>query len=95
MESIEQAYLRLAGSAALQCDALAEKLEEVIDGEDAEGLPCLDRLLGIRSEPDGTAVLVLQDPDTPRIRSLLRVDAILALAGMLRRERVLVPTQEG
>lgn len=92
MKTRDQAIRDLADHAKDQCEALADKMTSVIDGMDENGDPEDERLCGISHDRD-RAILVFAEPDTTGQRTVVYVDAILALAKLLNGE-VQVSTQD-
>jgi hypothetical protein len=88
MKPIDETYRDLADRAQAQCEALGDQMSAVIDGEDDDGEACEMFLAGCRKEPDGRTVLVFGEADVPNGRTVVYVDAVLALADLIRRERV-------
>lgn len=88
MKTRDEAIRDLSARSEEQCEALAEKMTAVIDEMDAEGEPEWDTLRGIAKDSDGRAMLVFKpDGSTKRTpRTIVYVDAILALAKLLNGE---------
>lgn len=87
-KTINQGYVEYAETAVGQIEALLEAFHEIENPEEpSDDAP--ESLQGITRDRDGRAMLVFQSPDTPRQRSIVYVDAILDLAGLLNRERVI------
>lgn len=90
MKSIDEEYDRLVELAEAQAQAIQDAIfekneqEDNLDDEDE-----IERLRGIARDEDGRAMLVFQADATPRQRKLVYVDAILDLARLLNRERVI------
>ena len=84
-QTIDEAYEQVAERAGGQIAALLDAFQEI--EEPSDDAP--ESLQGITKDRDGRAMLVFQSPDTPRQRSIVYVDAILDLANLLRRERVI------
>lgn len=84
MKTHDESIRDLADRAADQCEALANKLTAVIDGEDDDGQPETETLRGIALDK-GRAGLVFSD-DAENGRTWVYVDAILALAKLLNGE---------
>jgi hypothetical protein len=82
----DEAIRDLADHASDQCEALANKMTAVIDGEDDDGETEPERLCGIARDKQGRAVLVFAEPGVTNRRTLVYVDAILALAKLLNGE---------
>ena len=88
--TIDDQYEQLAELAHAQCEEIEKTFQIINDPEDpSDEAP--ERLQGITrtSPPMDRAALVFQSPDTPRQRRLVYVDAILDLADLIKRERVL------
>lgn len=79
----------LADRAADQCEALANKLTAVIDGEDEDGEPETETLRGI-ADDKGRAGLIFAE-DGANGRTWVYVDAILALARVIKGEPEVTP----
>ncbi|MFN3646270.1 MAG: hypothetical protein ACK4S2_07110 [Gemmobacter sp.] len=87
MQTCDEAIRDLADRAAEQCEALADKLTAVIDGEDDDGEAEPERLCGISKDSKGRACLIFAEHDPHQSpRTVVYVDAILALAKFLRGE---------
>lgn len=87
---IDDTYAELAELAAGQCTALMEKFEEINDPDDPsddepETLQGVTRTL----PPLDRAALVFQSSSTPNQRAIVFVDAILDLAALILRERII------
>ena len=86
MKTLDEHYRALADSACAQAEELEQMFMDIIDGRDEEDEPCLVRLCGIRQEPDGRSVMVFAEPGVTHARQIIYVDAILALADLIKRE---------
>lgn len=86
MKTRDEAIRDLADQAADQCEALANQMTAVIDGEDEDGEAMAERLCGIGKDKDGRAVLLFAEPGVTNARTVQYVDAILALAKLLNTE---------
>jgi len=86
MKTIDEKYRNLADSARDQAEELERIFSDIIDGQDEEDEPCRERPCGIRKEPDGRSVFVFAEPGIQNARRIVYVDAILALADLIRRE---------
>ena len=84
MKTRDEAIRDIADRAADQCEALANKLTAVIDGEDDDGERDDDVLRGIAFD-NGRAGLVFSS-DSANGRTWVYVDAILDLAKLLNGE---------
>ena len=84
MKTRDESIRDLADRAADQCEALANKLTAVIDGEDDDGELETETLRGIALDK-GRCGLVFSD-DSANGRTWIYVDAILALAKLLNGE---------
>lgn len=83
---IEDSYAQLAEFARTQCEALVEQIER---NEDDLNPDEPEKLRGISRDNKGRAYLAFSSDDRPRERQIIYVDAIMDLADLLRRERVL------
>ena len=88
MKPIDETYRDLADRAADQAESIGNQMTAIIDREDDEGNDFDGWMVGVRKEPDGRTVLVFCDRDVTNGRTVVYVDAILALADLIRRERV-------
>ena len=86
MKTRDEAIRDWADHAKDQCEALADKMEGVFSGWGEEGDPEAERLCGIRNDRDGRAQLVFAEPGITNRRTVVYVDAILALAKLLNGE---------
>lgn len=86
MKTRDEAIRDLADHAKAQCEVLADKMGGVINGFDWEGEPDSDILCGITRDRDGRSILVFAEPGTTGRRTVVSVDAILALAKLLNGE---------
>ena len=86
MKTRDEATRDLADHAKDQCEALADKMEGVIDGVDMDGCGDAERLCGITRDRDGRSMLAFAEPGTTGQRTVVYVDAILALAKLLNGE---------
>lgn len=91
MKTRDEAIRDIADRASDQCEALANKLTAVIDGEDEDGGEELEVLRGIALD-NGRAGLVFEQ-NGMHGRTWIYVDAILALAKLLNGE-VQIPQDE-
>lgn len=87
MKTRDEAIRNLADHAKDQCEALSRKMGAVIDGLDDEGEQEDEKLRGIGRDRSGRAQLVFA-PYGPALgqRTIVYVDAILALAKLLNGE---------
>lgn len=88
MTTIDEKYRDLADRAQQQCEALGDQFSAVIDGEDEDGDPIEMTMDGVRTERDGRRVIQFSEVDVPNGNIVVYVDAILELADLIRRERV-------
>lgn len=88
MQTIDEKYRDLADRAQQQCEALGDQFSALIDAEDEDGEPVEITMDGVRTEADGRRVIQFSEADVPNGRTVVYVDAILALADLIRRERV-------
>lgn len=87
MKTRDEAIRDLADQSYDQCNALANKLTAVIDGEDDDGETELEGLCGITKDSKGRACLIFAEHDPSQSpRTVVYVDAILALAKLLNGE---------
>jgi hypothetical protein len=84
--TIDEEYQQLAELAQAQCEALDLQIQR---NEDDLNPDEPEKLRGISQDKYGRAYLVFQADDSPRERQIIYVDAIMDLANLLRRERVL------
>ena len=89
MQTIDEKYRSLADRAQQQCEALGDQFSAVIDECDDEGEPLEMQFDGVRVEKDKRIVMQFSEPDVGNSNIVVYVDAILALADLIRRERVL------
>ena len=82
LTTLDEMMRDLADRAADQCEALANKLTAVIDGEDEEGEDETEALRGIAKDKD-RAGLIFAEHDGSGARTWIYVDAILALAKLI------------
>lgn len=83
----DEAIRDMADRATDQCEALANKLTAVIDGEDDGGETELEGLCGISRDGKGRACLIFAEHDPSESpRTVVYVDDILALAKLLNGE---------
>lgn len=92
MKPIDHHYRDLADKAADQAEAIGNQMTAIIDREDEDGNDFDGWMAGVRAEPDGRTVLVFCESDVSNGRTIVFVDAILALADLIRRERVVEPS---
>jgi len=92
MKTRDEAIRDLAELASDQCEALTEKMEAVLDGFDFDGERDREALCGITRGRGGCFMLVFAEPGTTGQRTVVYVDAILALAKLLNSE---VQVQDG
>lgn len=93
MKTRDEAIRDMADRAADQCEVLANKLTAIIDGEDEDGEADADRLRGIGYDK-GRAGLIFAEDGVDHARTWVYVDAILALAKLLRGEVHMETTHE-
>ena len=87
MKSRDEAIRDIADRAADQCEALANKLTAVIDGEDDDGETEIEGLCGIGRDSGGRSCLIFAEHDPSQSpRTIVYVDAILGLAKLLNGE---------
>lgn len=87
MKTRDEVIRDLAERAQDQCEALFDKMYAVIDGVDDEGDLEDERLCGIGRDGDGRFQMVFAAIGAPRgRRTIVYVDAILALAKLLNGE---------
>lgn len=86
MKTRDEAIRDWAERAQNQCEALAEKMDGVVSGWGEEGDPEAEHLCGIGRDRDGRSMLVFAEPGNVRQRTVVYVDAILALAKLLNGE---------
>lgn len=87
MKTRDEAIRDLADQAADQCEALANKMTAVIDMEDDDGETELEGLCGITKDSKGRSCLIFAEDDPSQSpRTVVYVDAILALAKLLNGE---------
>ena len=87
MKTRDEAIRDLADQASDQCEALANKLTALIDGEDDDGEHEPERLCGISRDAAGRSCLIFAEHDPGQSpRTVVYVDAILALAKLLNGE---------
>jgi len=86
MKTRDEAIRDLADHAKDQCEALTEKMEAIIDGFDFDGDSDRERLCGITRDRDGRSMLAFAEPVINGPRTVVYVDAILALAELLNGE---------
>jgi len=88
MKTRDEAIRDLADHAGDQCEALTEKMEAVVDGFGFDFDDERDReaLCGITRDRDGRSMLAFAEPGTTGQRTVVYVDAILALAKLLNGE---------
>lgn len=84
MKTRDEAIRDLADRASDQCEALANKLTSVIDGEDDDGDEDFEMLHGIATEKGRAGLVFTQDGASGR--TWVYVDAILDLAKLLNGE---------
>jgi hypothetical protein len=90
MQSIDDRYAYLAEQAEAQCREIIEAFERIDDPENPSVEP--ETLRGIGRVPyqkTDRPALVFQSDETLRQRTLVFVDAILDLAALIQRERLL------
>lgn len=86
MKTRDEAIRDWAERAQDQCEALYSKMESVVSGFDEEGDEEFERLCGIGKDDDNRAILIFAEPGVTRQRTVIYVDAILALAKLLNGE---------
>jgi hypothetical protein len=86
MKTIDEHYSTLCDRAHEQTVALGNQFTAIIDGLDEDGEECKMRPCGIRKESDGRSVFVFAEPGVEHALQIVYVDAILALADLIRRE---------
>lgn len=86
MKTRDEAIRDLADHAKDQCAVLSEKMDDVISGVDVDGCGDAERLCGIGRDREGRSQLVFAEPGTNGQRTVVYVDAILALAKLLNGE---------
>lgn len=87
MKTRDEATRDLADRASDQCEALANKLTAVIAEVDDDGEHETERLCGISKDAKGRACLIFaEDEPHQSPRTVIYVDAILALAKLLNGE---------
>jgi len=86
MKTRDEAIRDLADHAKYQCEALTEKMEVIIDGFDFDGERDREALCGITRDRDGRSMLAFAEPGINGPRTVVYVDAILALAKLLNGE---------
>jgi hypothetical protein len=86
MKTRDEAILDLADHAKSQCEVLKEKMEVVVNGFDFDGERDREALCGITRDRDGRSMLAFAEPGTTGQRTVVYVDAILALAKLLNGE---------
>lgn len=84
MKTRDEAIRDTADRAADQCQALADKLTAVIDGEDEDGDEESETLRGIAVDHGRAGLVFAQDGASGR--TWVYVDAIIALAKLLNGE---------
>jgi hypothetical protein len=85
MLTLDERMRDLADRAADQCEALANKLTAVLDGIDEDGDDEAETLRGLGSDK-GRAGLIFSEDGVSQRRTWIYVDAILALANLIRRQ---------
>jgi hypothetical protein len=83
MKTRDETIFDLADHAQNQCEALTEKMEAVVNGYDAAGERDREALCGITRDRYGRSMLAFAEPGTTGQRTVVYVDAILALAKLL------------
>jgi len=86
MKTRDEAIRDLADDAKHQCEALFDKMDVIIDGYDFDGERDEEALCGITRDRDGRSMLAFAAPGTTGQRTVVYVDAILALAKLLNSE---------
>ena len=98
MQTIDAKYADLAPRVMGQALSVSDAFSRIEDPEgynedypdDAVDLSLAPELLqGVCRGRDGRAYLIFQSEDTPRERRIVYVDAILELAALINRERVI------
>lgn len=87
LKPIDEMYRDFCDCAVEQCAALGAQMNAIIEGEDEYGNDFDGWMNGTRREPDGRVVMVFLERGETQ-RQVIYVDAILALADLIRRERV-------
>ena len=88
MHPIDDRYLYLAEQAKEQCEQILEAFDRIELPEDESQEP--ETLQGVTRTPPpiDRAALVFQSNETPDQRTLVFIDAILDLALLINRERI-------
>ena len=87
MRTIDDHYLSLARRCAATAEIIETKFTAIVDGEDEDGEPETECLIGIRTDRHGVRWMVFSDPDVKGRATSISVDAILDLANLIRMER--------
>lgn len=85
MLTLDERMRDLADRAADQCEALANKLTAILDGVDEDGEDEPETLRGLATDK-GRLGLIFAEAGVSHRRTWIYVDAILALANLIRRE---------
>lgn len=104
MMTIDAKYADLADRVVEQAVEISNAFDRIEDPEgwnedrpeDAVDLSIAPELLrGVSRGRDGRAYLIFQSEDTPRQRRIVYVDAILELANLINRERIIAMPEKG